>query len=384
MVEVEPTFGTRDFYPQDMRLQRWLFDNFRAVAKSYGFQEYDAPLVEEQELYQRKAGEEIVDQMYAFKTQDDRPVALRPEMTPSLARLILKAGRSLLMPIRWYSIPQCWRFESTTRGRNREHYQWNMDILGVDDVTAEAELLSAIVAFFKRVGITSKDVGIKVNSRQVLQEVLAKDVPADKFTSVCVIVDKLDKLEKAEVERQLAALGLGPEVIDKIQTSLTIKDLDALRELLPESPVVKQFERLWELAKAYGYEDWIQFDASVVRGLAYYTGIVFEGFDKAGVLRAICGGGRYDKLLSTYGAKQDIPMVGFGFGDCVIMELLKERNILPVLTPSIDDIVIPWSEAERPAACQVAAKLREQGRSVDIIINTGKKVQWFVSCMITH
>lgn len=152
--------------------------------------------------------------------------------------------------------------------------------------------------------------------------------------------------------------------------------MDQLREKLPGSDVVKQFDKLWELAKAYGYDDWLQFDASVVRGLAYYTGIVFEGFDRAGVLRAICGGGRYNKLLTTYGAKQDQPAVGFGFGDAVIVELLKEKKILPELTPDLDDIIIPFNEDLRPAACQVASKLREQGRSVDIILNTNKKIAW--------
>lgn len=155
-----------------------------------------------------------------------------------------------------------------------------------------------------------------------------------------------------------------------------------LKVELPDSDVVKQFDRLWELAKAYGFEDWIQFDASVVRGLAYYTGIVFEGFDKAGVLRAICGGGRYNRLLTTYGAKQDIPAAGFGFGDCVIVELLKEKNLLPELLPTLDDIVIPFNEDLRPAACQVAAKLREQGRSVDVILNTNKKIPWYEQSLI--
>jgi histidyl-tRNA synthetase len=172
-------------------------------------------------------------------------------------------------------------------------------------------------------------------------------------------------------------LGLSTDVISKIQSTLTIKTLEELRTQLPNSDVVKQFDLLWELAKAYGFEDWIQFDASVVRGLAYYTGIVFEGFDRAGELRAICGGGRYDRLLTTYGARQDIPAVGFGFGDCVIVELLKEKNLLPDLPPSLDDIIIPFDESLRPAACQVATKLREQGRSVDIILSN-KKIVWYV------
>jgi len=281
------------------------------------------------------------------------------------------------MPIRWYSIPQCWRFETIQRGRRREHYQWNMDIMGVADVTAEAELLAAIVCFFKRLGITSEDVGIKINSRNVLFEILTPLGITDKqFGPVCVIVDKIEKLEKCEVERQLSELGISSEVIQTIQKTLTIKSLDELQLALPNSKVVEDLNKLWGLATAYGYGDWIQFDASVVRGLAYYTGIVFEAFDRAGVLRAICGGGRYNKLLSTFGSNEDIPSAGFGFGDCVIIELLKEKGHLPNLGPETDDIVIAFNEELRPAAYKVASKLRNLGRSVDVQLIPNKKIPW--------
>jgi histidyl-tRNA synthetase len=171
---------------------------------------------------------------------------------------------------------------------------------------------------------------------------------------------------------------LGSDIISKIQSTLTINSLEELHTLLPNSNVTKQLDLLWELAEAYGFEDWIQFDASLVRGLAYYTGIVFEGFDRAGeLLRAICGGGRYDKLLTMYGATENIPAVGFGFGDCVIVELLKERNLFPDLPPSVEDVVIPFDESLRAAACQVANKLRGQGRSVDVVLSN-KKMVWYV------
>eukprot|EP01125_Pyxidicula_operculata_P012935 TRINITY_DN425_c0_g2_i1.p1 TRINITY_DN425_c0_g2~~TRINITY_DN425_c0_g2_i1.p1 ORF type:complete len:465 (+),score=136.77 TRINITY_DN425_c0_g2_i1:959-2353(+) len=376
-IEIEPVIGTRDFLPPDMRLQNWLFDHFRAVAKLFAFQEYSAPILELAELYERKAGEDITKQMYHFEDQEEYHLALRPEMTPSLARLILKTGRKLLLPIRWFSIPQCWRFENMTRGRKREHYQWNMDIVGVTSITAEAELLAAVVTFLKRVGLTSKDVGIKVNSRQVLQNVLEPlGITEEKFAPVCVIVDKLDKMTPEEVTKQLEALGLKADVIDTITKTLSIKSLDELKTVLPpDAPVLLELTQLFELAKAYEYDDWLVFDASVVRGLAYYTGVVFEGFDRAGQLRAICGGGRYNKLLTTYGAKQDTPACGFGFGDCVIVELLKDKGLLPELGPEVDDIVLPFSEELRPAACKVAAKLRAQGRRVDIQLASKKKLQ---------
>jgi len=376
IIETEPVVGTRDFFPQDMRLRNWLFGHFREVARSFAFQEYDAPVLEFAELYQRKSGEEITQQMYHFTDKDDYHLSLRPEMTPSLARMVLKMGRRMLMPIRWFSIPQCWRHEDIKRGRKREHYQWNMDIWGVSSITAEIELLAAMVALFKRVGLTSKDVGIKVNSRQVLHDVLKPlGITDENFAPVCVIVDKLEKLPMEEVNKQFQSLNLSDKIIDAITKTLSVKSLADLKDLLPGAPVIEQMQQLWTLAAAYEIEDWLVFDASVVRGLAYYTGIVFEAFDRGGTMRAIAGGGRYDRLLSIYGSKQDIAACGFGFGDCVIVEFLKDKGLLPNFdVPEIDDIVIPFSEELRPAACQVAAKLRSQGRRVDIQLMNKKKL----------
>lgn len=383
MIEVEPVVGTRDVYPEDMRLRSWLFGHFREVARQFCFQEYDAPILELAELYKRKAGEEITDQMYNFIDKEDYHVTLRPEMTPTLARMILKKGRALLLPVRWFSIPQCWRFENVQVGRKREHYQWNMDVVGVESVTAEAELLAAIVGLFQRLGLTAKDVGLKVNSRKVLQAVLEPlGVTAELFAPVCVIVDKLDKLPPAAVQEQLTALGLKMDVIEKIQQTLSIKDLNALETVLPaDSPILKELRYFWSLCEGYGILDWITFDASVVRGLAYYTGIVFEGFDRAGKFRAICGGGRYDRLFSLYGAKQPIPACGFGFGDCVIVELLKDKKLLPSVDPQVEFIVTPFDESLRPVACQIAAKIRALPGNprVDLQLMPGKKLPWCYS-----
>jgi len=264
------------------------------------------------------------------------------------------------------------------RGRRREHYQWNMDIIGVTSVTAEVELLAAIVSLFKSVGITSKDVGIKINSRQVLQEVLTPlGVTQKLFAPVCVIVDKLDKLEPQEVVRQLKELELQESVIGIIQQTLTIKSLNELKTILPKgSTVISDFDLIWKIAKEYDFDDWLVFDASVVRGLAYYTGIVFECFDRAGTLRAIAGGGRYNRLLSLYGSKEEIPACGFGFGDCVIVELLKDKNLLPNLDPEVDDLVIAFNENLRGPACQVTNKLRAQNRRVDMQLIPKKSITW--------
>ena len=376
-IDLNPPRGTRDFPPEAMRLQTWLFEHFRATASSCGFQEYDAPVLESEALYIRKAGEEITGQLYNFEDKGGRRVALRLEMTPSLARIILQKGGGLALPLRWFSIPQCWRYERMTRGRKREHYQWNMDIVGIAGVTAEAELLAAIASFFGRLGLTSDDIGIKISSRKVLQSVLTEKlgVPAEHFTAVCVLVDKLDKLPRAAIEKDLADLGLQGSLVDSIIETLSLRTIDDLAAILGEEhEAVTELRQLFRLGEAYGIADWMVFDASVVRGLAYYTGTVFEAFDRGATLRAICGGGRYDRLLSTFGGA-DVPACGFGLGDVVIVELLKDKGLMPNLDAGIDDVVFAFSEDLRSAAIQVAGRLRAAGRSVDIVMEK-KKPKW--------
>ena len=368
--------GTRDFYPEDMRLRNWLFDNFDDAALLHGFQEYDAPVLESEELYTRKQGEEITQQLYNFKDKGDRKVALRPEMTPSLARMVMSRAGVLPMPIKWYSIPQCWRYERTQRGRGREHYQWNVDIWGTDAISADAELISVLVTFFRSVGLTEEDLVIKMSSRKVLEEVLGSlGLEGDIFAKTCIIVDKMDKLPADVVSEQLGDLGLEKSAIQTIQSTLAIKDMNSLEEILgKESAAVSELTSLFSALEAYGISGWIEFDASIVRGLAYYTGPVFEAHDRAGELRAICGGGRYDKLLSTLGGK-DLPATGFGFGDMVIMELLAEKGLVPELIGGVDDVVISLSPELRNAAMSVASSLRETGRSVDLVLED-KRLKW--------
>ncbi|PPD96820.1 hypothetical protein GOBAR_DD06160 [Gossypium barbadense] len=340
-IDVNPPKGTRDFPPEDMRLRTWLFNHFREV---------DYPVLESEVLFIRKAGEEIRDQLYCFEDRGNRRVALRPELTPSLARLVIQKGKSLSLPLKWFAIGQCWRYERMTRARRREHYQWNMDILGLPEVTAEAELISSIVAFFKRIGITESDVGFKVSSRKVLQEVLrCYSVPENLFGKVCIIIDKIEKIPIDEIKRELNATGLSEEAIEELLQVLSIKSLTKLE---------------------VGYSEWIQFDASVVRGLAYYTGM----FLRQGKLRAICGGGRYDRLLSTFGG-DDVPACGFGFGDAVIVELLKEKGLLPKLNLEVDNIVCALDYDLQGVAAEVATKLREKGQSVDLVLES-KPLKW--------
>jgi len=368
--------GTRDFYPEDMRVRNWLFERFHSAARAHGFEEYDAPVLETEELYTRKAGEEITQQLYNFEDKGGRKVALRPEMTPSLARMVMARAGALALPIKWYSIPQCWRYERTQRGRGREHYQWNVDIWGMDGVEADAELLSVLVQFFQSVGLGSADLVIRVSSRKVLEEVLGSlAISGDTFAQTCIIVDKMDKLPADKIEAQLSELGLDSSSISTIQSVLSINDLSSLASALgSDSAAVGELNALFALTDAYGISDWVEFDASVVRGLAYYTGPVFEAHDRAGELRAICGGGRYDKLIGTLGGN-DLPATGFGFGDMVVMELLAEKGLVPDLTNGVSDVVFGMGAELRGAAMQVASALRANGRSVDLVLED-KRMKW--------
>ena len=368
--------GTRDFYPEDMRVRNWLFDNFQSAARSHGFEEYDAPLLEHEELYTRKQGEEITQQLYGFEDKGGRRVSLRPEMTPSLARMVMARAGALPTPIKWFSIPQCWRYERTQRGRGREHYQWNVDVWGAEGIEADAELISVLATFFRSVGLGPEDLVIRVSSRKVLEEVLGSvGVSGEAFPAVCVIVDKMGKTPEEAMSAQLAEQGLDADAISTIRSTLGLQDLDALASALGDgSPAVSELTSLFSLIDSYGISDWVAFDASVVRGLAYYTGPVFEAHDRAGELRAIVGGGRYDRLLSTLGGR-DMPATGFGFGDMVIMELLASKGLVPELSSGNQDLVVSSDESLRPAAMSVAQRLRASGRTVDLVLED-KRMKW--------
>jgi histidyl-tRNA synthetase len=373
-IELQPPRGTRDFYPEDLRRRSWLFDRFREVARLFAFEEVDAPIVEHAELFTRKAGEEIVQQLYHFELHD-RHLALRPEMTPSIARMVMARAGALRFPLRWFAVTQNWRYERATRGRKREHYQWNMDIWGEPGVTAEAELIAAIAALLDRLGLAPGDAMIRLSSRALLEEVLRGGVLRQRpeaFAPLCVVIDKLPKIGAEAVVALLTdaggAVGLDEAAARDVVGALEVRDLEeAARRAPPDSAAVAELRRLFDLLAAYGLEDRVVFDASIVRGLAYYTGIVFEAFDAGGTLRAICGGGRYDRLLESLGGPA-VPAVGFGFGDVVIQELLADRGTLPELRRAIDDVVYPFGEAERPAAVRLATRLRAQGRSVELLL----------------
>ena len=359
-----------------MRRRNWLFAHFREVARRFAFEEVDAPVVEHTDLFTRKAGEEIVEQLYHFELHG-RHLALRPELTPSLMRMATARLGALPLPLRWFAIGQNWRYERSTRGRRREHYQWDLEILGEPGVAAEAELLAALFALFEAVGLAEGDVAVRVNSRALLEETLRASAlrgRPEAFAPLCVIIDKLAKIG-ADAVVDLLCEATGPVALERsaareVVDRLSLRDLaEAARDAAPDSAALRELERLFELAAAYGFAPQLRFDASVVRGLAYYTGIVFEGFDTGGTLRSVCGGGRYDRLGETLGGRP-LPAVGFGLGDVVLLELLAELERLPELPRDLDDIVFPLGAAERPAALALARRLRRHGRAVAVVLDS--------------
>jgi len=369
-IDHRPVRGTRDFYPEDMRLRDWLFGQWRAVAESFGYEAFDACVLEHEELYVRKAGDEIVDQLYGFEDKGGRRVTLRPELTPSLARMVIARQGSMAFPLRWYGIPQCFRYERMQRGRKREHYQWNMDVVGLESVAAEVELMSAQVVFLRRVGIDvdAGEVVLKVSDRRVLQGFLeGLGITGEAFAATCVVVDKLDKIGADKTVAELAELGIDRATAERIIEVLELDGIEALGQAVgADNPGVASLRELGVLAEAAGIASAIRIDPSVVRGLSYYTGTVWEVFAAVGdFARAIAGGGRYDRLLETLGGKP-APMVGFGLGDVPILEVLTGLDGLPELPGRLDDVVYPMGDAAVPVATRIAGHLRGEGRRVAV------------------
>ncbi|HEX9722648.1 MAG TPA: histidine--tRNA ligase [Vicinamibacteria bacterium] len=365
---MKPLQGFRDFFPEDLALRNYLFGIWRSVARSYGFSEYDGPPLEELDLYTRKSGEEIVGQLYHFVDKGNRDVALRPEMTPTLARMMSARASQLPKPIKWFSIPQVFRYERKQRGRLREHFQLNMDIIGATEVEADVELLSAAQVVQRALGLSEKDVIARVNDRRLVAGVLHRlEVPNEKIPAVYAAVDKFRKVPELTFRDLLSEAGVPPAHIEELEglCSKKISLFDWFKSgpktALPESMLaLEALEKYLELFRDAGLGGFVEVDFSVVRGLAYYTGIVFELYDRRGELRAICGGGRYDNLIASLGGP-DLPALGFGMGDVVLTELLKERGLVPEAQPRVAVVVIPVGKDLSGAARSVARLFREEG-----------------------
>jgi histidyl-tRNA synthetase len=370
--------GMRDFYPEDMRLRNRIFDAWRASASASGFEPFDACVVESLEVLERKAGEEIVNQIYAFKDKSGRDLALRPEVTPSLARMIVGRQGELSMPLKWFTVAQCFRYERMTRGRKREHYQWNLDIVGSDSIAAEAEILVTAMDALRRMGVPDDAYRVRLSSRELLSELLvALGIGAEQHAAVFLALDKRGKLPDDEIRALLSGEGLDDEACAKAFSLLEIQTLDDAAKLAGgQTPAIRAIQELFELLRIYGVAEQVVFDIAVVRGLAYYTGIVFEAFDCRGKFRAIFGGGRYDGLLATLGGKPTTA-VGMGFGDVVVAELLADLQGDAANT-SRDGVIIGYmTDGERAAATALAAKLRKRGDTVALQLAPQKPKAFF-------
>jgi len=327
----KPLPGFRDFYPEQLAERAFIFETWRRVVRRYAFEEYDGPPLESLELYTQKSGDEIVTQLYNFIDKGDRPVALRPEMTPTFARMVGAKAQALRKPVRWFSLPQLFRYERTQKGRLREHFQLNVDIVGEADTLADAELLSVAIEIMRAFGLTAKDVRARVSDRRLLNALLEHlEIARASWPLVYAVLDKLERQPREVSEEKLSAAGLSAVAREAVLGFASL-DFETLRTRYGASvavaPSIAQFAEYLDHATSLGIAEWIRFDLTIVRGLAYYTGIVFELFDAVGEFRAICGGGRYDNLLSAL-AGVDLPALGFGLGDVVLTELLRGKGLL--------------------------------------------------------
>jgi histidyl-tRNA synthetase len=366
--------GFRDFYPTDLVLRAHIFRTWRTVATRYGFEEYDGPPLEPLDLYTAKSGDEIVGQLYNFTDKGDRAVALRPEMTPTLARMVAAQAGQLRKPIRWFSIPQLFRYERQQRGRLREHFQLNADLIGEPGPLADAEIIALAIDVMRAFGLGPQDVRVRLSDRRVLTSVLeGRGVPATAMSTAFEFIDKFERLRKEQIEEFTSrAEAFAPATVEDLIDVSRIRGWDQLQKELARSPerakVADPLREVHQSLMAMGLGEFIEVDLTIVRGLAYYTGIVFELFDAGRTLRAICGGGRYDNLLDALGGVR-MPAVGFGMGDVVLGELLKDRGLLPAETSSIDVFLAFITPEDLPHVLALAHQLRDAGLRVEYAVS---------------
>ena len=373
-----PYKGARDFYPEDKRLQKHLFATLRRVVESFGYQEYDAPVIEPIELYLSKSSQEIIaEQTYNFLDRGKRHVTLRPEMTPTVSRMVAARRQRLAMPLRWYSLPNLWRYERPQRGRLREHYQLNVDLFGVAGLKGDHELILIADQIMKAFGAKNDMYSIRLNSRQLMRHILLEELKLENTQAVTLmrLIDRMHKTPIAEFFAQVDLL-LTPAQRDdlvghRLATILAAKTLTDLPPQLQARPEVKKLQELMELLHASRVRS-LEFDVSLMRGFDYYTDIVFEVFDRSpDNSRSMFGGGRYDGLLSIFGV-EPLPTVGFGMGDVTLVNFLENHQLLSALKPETDAVVILVGGVYRRAQTMLR-KLRREGLRLAVDLS-GKKV----------
>ncbi len=355
---IQAVKGTRDFYPDDMAFRNWLYGRIRGVSEAFGYQEFEAPFLERLELYAAKSGEELVkEQSFVFPDRSGDYLALRPELTPSLARMVAARSSSLAPPLRWWSYGPFWRYERPQKGRTREFFQWNIDLLGPESAPADAELAAIGAAFFREVGLGPSVIRILVNDRRLAEARLNEiGVPPGRRSEVFRLIDRRDKLTPPAWEAQAREYGLDARQFSGLQSWLSDK------EAWKASPELTEF---FDAAEALGATDYLAYDPAIIRGLDYYTGTVFEARDAAGEHRAILGGGRYDNLVAEVGG-DPIGGVGFAMGDVVISLVLASYRALPTIRACPSQILVAtFDTAMRRDSLRLAADLRRTGLNVE-------------------
>ncbi len=380
-MKIPPVKGTRDFYPADMRVRNFIIDGWKKVSLRNGFEEYDGPIFEYLQMYQLKSGDEIAEQLFNLVDRGGRELAIRPEITPTLARMVNQQINSLPRPMKWFSVPRLCRAERPQKGRLREFFQWNIDIIGVDDEIADAEVIFCAVDYLQEVGLTLKDIVVKISSRKMLAEALAAiGIEKEQVNAVYAVLDKRNKVPDDAFVEMLTTCVPDSEKRSNILKLMSVKSFEQITSVIKSNEkldsAIDGLKKLFELLNIMGITEFCQFDIGIVRGLAYYTGIVFEVFDKAAELRAIGGGGRYDDLFGGPG----ITATGFGMGDCVLGILLEEKGLFTkqVKDNKLDYFVAYVDEKYFSKAVELTGKLRRKGSSAAFIykfVNLGKQLK---------
>ena len=377
IIQMERLPGFRDFYPEPLPhtdvwsadARQYIFNQWREIARRYGFREYDGPPLEPLELFTTKSGDEIIGQLYNFVDKGDRAVSLRPEMTPTLARMVAAHERNYKKPVKWFAVPQLFRYERQQKGRLREHFQFNADLLGESDPSADAELIALLIDTLRSFGLSSEDFVIRLSSRNAWQEFYQHRATAtatadpNREYEFFQVIDKLERTAPEENQAKLAELG---------------SSLAEVNEFIQSGQPTAELESILQNLAARGLRDFVKIDYQVIRGLAYYTGVVFEAFDRKGEFRAIAGGGRYNNLVKLIsGGKVDLPALGFGMGAVVLLELLKARGLLPKFDSPMDVFVLIEDESLRAISLKLVQDLRAAGQAVDYPLTATKSDKQF-------
>jgi len=359
--------GFRDFYPDQMAARTYLTDAWRRVSRRNGFVEYEGPILEYLDLFRVKSGQEIVGQLFSLTDRGGRELAIRPEITPTLARMVNAKIHALPRPIKWFSIPRLCRAENPQKGRGREFFQWNVDVIGSDEAIADAECIFTLIDLLSELGLSPSEAQVSLSSRSLITAALAAvGVPAEAHETMLPILDKRDKVPPEAFERMCAEAGLSGEPIERLgrfQDATTLAE--AAARIGGSDAVAAECEKLAEVMRvlsAMGAEPYCRLNLHVVRGLAYYTGVVYEVFDAGGSLRALAGGGRYDNLLEVLGGPK-VGATGFGMGDMVLSILLGELGKLPASAKRCDCFVIDADRELFDVALGIVAELRRSGLS---------------------